>query len=384
MRRKTIVRQSRPTVSHAPTRGAARGDGGRSLTSILRFGQRVSPQAVAESTRSLAVLVGAHMPLAEALRAVASQCGDARLQRVLTGICQKVRAGRSLSSSLTDHPRVFGPLYVHLVEVGEAVGSLAPVLRRVAAYLERSRALRRKVRLAMAYPGLIVTVAGGAVGFMLTVVVPTFAEMFEGFGARLPGATQRVIDASRVLTEHAFTISIAVICAMLTVRWILGTKAGKARWERVKLRAPFVGSMLKKERAARFCRTLGTLLERGVPLSQALRLLTRASSNNTVVHGELARMAAAVERGDSLASRLIRSEVFPPLVGQMIAVGEQTARLDGTLLHVADIYEEELDAKVETLTSVIEPLLIIVIGALLGGILIALYLPLFDLVTVVQ
>jgi type IV pilus assembly protein PilC len=270
---------------------------------------------------------------------------------------------------------------VHLVEVGEAVGRLAPVLRRMADYLERTEELHRSVRLALIYPGLIVAVAAGAIGFMLTVIVPTFAEMFEGFGAELPAATRRVIAASELLADHALGTMGAVIAGAALIRYALRSDAGRRFWDRWTLRLPFIGRMLQKGLGARFCRTLGTLIEHDVPLTRALRLLSQAVAN-VIARDELVRMTHAVERGESLSHPLAHSEVFPPLVSQMILVGEKTARLDETLLHVADVYEDELDHHVDALTSVIEPVLILVLGIILGAILIALYLPLLDLVTV--
>jgi len=353
-----------------------------SSRSIIHQWRGPSKGAVAESTRGLSVLVEAHMPLAEALRATAAQCTDAPLKRTLRAVCRGVESGRSLSSCLADHPKTFRPLYVHLVEVGEAVGRLAPVLRRMADYLERTEELRRSVRLALIYPGLIVAVAVGAIGFMLTVIVPTFAEMFEGFGAELPAATRRVIAASGFLTDHALGAMGAFIAGAAVVRYALRSDAGRRLWDRWTLRLPLIGRMLQKGLGARFCRTLGTLIEHDVPLTRALHLLFR-SLENVVARDELVRMTRAVERGGSLSHPLTHSEAFPPLVGQMILVGEKTARLDETLLHVADVYENELDHHVDALTSVIEPILILVLGIILGAILIALYLPLFDLVTVV-
>lgn len=352
------------------------------LKSFSSLGRRVSKRTLAESTRSLAVLVEARMPLTRALGAVTDQCDDRNLKGVMAAVRAEVEAGRSLSEGLSEHPTVFDTLYVHLVEVGEMVGSLAPVLERVADYLERTEALRRKVRLALVYPAMIVAVAVGAVGFMLTVIVPTFADMFEGFGAELPAATQRVIQASDVLTSNAFLTVGGLLTLVLVVRWGVNTRRGRAWWDALKLRLPFIGELLRKGLAARFCRTLGTLLERGVPLAEALRLLVRATEN-VVARRELRGIRRAVERGDALSRRLAEATAFPPLVSQMILVGEETARLDETLLHVAGLYEEELDAKIDTLTSIIEPILIVLIGAILGLILIALYLPLFDLVTAV-
>lgn len=388
--KKRILTTNRPSVFDTSNkrsgslgeRTSATNDRSSALGGWLGLRGRASTQAMAETTRSLAVLVEARMPLVRALRAVTNQCEDRKLEAVLDEVCGEVKAGRSLSDGLAQHPDVFDNLYVHLVRVGEKIGSLGPVLRRMADYLERMHALQRKVRLALVYPSMIVVIAIGAVGFMLTVIVPTFADMFEGFGAELPAATQRVIQASDVLTSNfVLTIGGLVLC-VIGVRWVVNTPRGRTAWDAVKLRLPFVGPMLRKGLAARFCRTLGTLLERGVPLTGALHLLVQAV-DNVVAREELRTIGHAVERGDALSEQLSEATVFPPLVSQMILVGEETARLDETLLHVATLYEEELDGKVETLTSVIEPVLIVVIGVLLGLILIALYLPLFDLVTVV-
>jgi len=323
------------------------------------------------------------MPLAEALDIVQQQCSHNRLQEVLADVQARVRAGKALSEALAGFPEVFDAFYIHLITVGEEVGSLGAVLRRIAEYLERTRALKRTVQLALVYPFIILAVAAGAIGFMLTVIVPTFAEMFEGFGAELPGATKRLIAISSFMSGNVLWLLGGGVALGLAVKWGLQTRWGRSWWDYGVLRLPFIGGMLRKGLAARFCRALHTLLQRGVPLLASLELLTGALGN---VHAkaEVRQMRHAVEQGRSLAGGMQQAEVFPPLVQQMVGIGEATARLGDTCRHVATLYEDELDAQMETLTSIIEPVLIVVIGGIIGAIVIALYLPLFDLITVVE
>lgn len=364
--------------------------GGSGSGGLFSFRRGASKKALAEATRGLAALVGARMPLVRALRAAAEQSSGRAVAAAFKEVCREVEAGRSLSESLAGQPEVFSPLYVHLTRVGEATGGLAGILRRLAGYLERAYAVQRKVRLAMIYPGLIAAVAVGAVSFMLTVIVPTFADMFEDFGAELPVATQYLLWASETLVSNAFWILLGGLGIWLAARAALRSAPGRWWWDGARLRLPVLGGIEQKSLAARFGRTLGTLLEQGVTLTEALELLS-ASAENTRARQQIESMQEAVERGEALSEELGGAgsgggsgSVFPPLMSQMVVVGEETARLDEMLLHVATLYEEELDETVDTLTSVIEPALILVIGALLGGILIALYLPMFDLVTAVQ
>lgn len=322
------------------------------------------------------------MPLVRAIDAVQQQCDHAGLGRTWAAVRASVQAGNSLADSLAEHPDTFDRLYVRLVDVGEAIGYIGPVLERVADHLERSTELRRRVRLAMLYPAMILAVAAGAVGFMLTVIVPTFSDMFAGFNASLPAATQTLIDASSWMQANGLWLVLGLAGGAASFRYGLTTERGRRLRDRASLHLPVLSDLVRKHLAARFCRTLGTLLQHGVALSPGLQLLTRATEHR-VARDELRALLHAVESGATLASGLTAARAFPPLVQQMILVGEETAQLDDTLLHVAEAYERELESTVDTLTALVEPILILVIGVTLGGILIALYLPLFEMSTVI-
>lgn len=344
---------------------------------------RVSHKALMQFTRNFSVMIGARLSLVKALDTARAQTDDERLSSVLKDVAQDVRAGRSLSAGLQAHRDVFGRLYVHLVRVGERAGILSQMLRQLAHYLQRRHELRRKVRLAFVYPGLILTVAIGATTFLLTVIVPTFAELFAEFEAELPGPTQWVLGLSETLTSHYLLLIGGTVALVFGMRAVLRTDPGTRLWDTIRLQAPLFGSLYLKTVTARMCRTLGTLLENGVALDEALTVQIEAA-DNVHVEAALQEMIQAVRRGDSLAAPVARADLFPEMIVQMIRVGEETAELGPMLLEAADHYEEEVRDTADTLTSILEPVLIVVIGILLGGILISLYLPMFDLMDVVQ
>ncbi len=268
----------------------------------------------------------------------------------------------------------------------EAAGRLlAPygdrVLLRLAVYLEKAAALKRKVRLALFYPGLILAVALVAIVFFLKTIAPTFAEMYADFGQDLPVPTRIILQVSKAMTGSFPVLAAAIGLLASGIVWVLRTPRGRLRWERLKVRAPLLGALLLHNLTARFCRTLGTLLASGVTLTEALALLTQAAGNR-YVEEELKGVLARVRRGSSLHQPLARAGFFPGMVVQLIAVGEQTADLDAMLLHAAEHFEKEVEVSLEALTALIEPVLIVVIGLLLGGILVSLYLPMFELVNV--
>ncbi|MEZ4702015.1 MAG: type II secretion system F family protein [Rhodothermales bacterium] len=338
----------------------------------------VSRKALAEFTRSLAVLVAARLPLLDALATAGRQSPAKRMQELAAAVREDVRRGRSLSDSLARHPETFDALYVQLVRVGEMTGRLADMLLRLSAYLEKAHALRRTVRLAMVYPGVIVAVAASAVAFLMMAIVPTFAEMFADFGAELPAPTRALLGVSEGLRAHGAAVLIAGMVLGAIARRTVRTSWGRRHLERASLRLPLVGPLLRKNLSARFCRTLGTLLESGVHLTNALHILA-STSGHVSVEEIVKRMAAHVERGGRLVAPLRGGDVFPDFVVQMVAVGEETANLGDMLLHAAGHFEVEVDAAVDTLTAIIEPLLIVVLGVVLGTVLVAMYLPLFEL-----
>ncbi len=326
-------------------------------------------------------MVQARLSLMQALDTATAQCNDRQLEQILACVRRDVQRGGSLADSLGKHPRVFSRLYVHLTHVGEVAGILDRVLLRLAVYLEKAAALKRKVRLALFYPGLILAVALVAIVFFLTTIAPTFAEMYADFGQDLPVPTRIILQVSKAMTGFFPVLAAAIGLLASGIVWVLRTPRGRLRWERLKVRAPLLGALLLHNLTARFCRTLGTLLASGVTLTEALALLTQAAGNR-YVEEELKGVLARVRRGSSLHQPLARAGFFPGMVVQLIAVGEQTADLDAMLLHAAEHFEKEVEVSLEALTALIEPVLIVVIGLLLGGILVSLYLPMFELVNV--
>jgi len=328
-------------------------------------------------------MAAARMPLDDALATVQIQIRDGRIWKVVQGLRRDIQGGRSLSDALVRHPNVFGPLEVQLVRVGEEAGVLDEMLDRLAVHAERTARLRQRVRLAMVYPALVLSVALSATAFLLTFVVPTFAELFAEFNAELPRPTQIVLTISAFVTGNAILILVGLISGGWGIRaFLTRTDAGRALRDRIMLRAPLLGPLVRKTLVARFCRTLGTLQQSGVSLTDALATFVHFSENARI-RNDVRRIHRDVSRGNALAYTMRATNFFPPLVVQMIAAGEETAALDAMLLRAAEYYEEEVDHTVDTLTSIIEPLLIVLVGLVLGGILVALYLPMFDVVNAV-
>ena len=349
---------------------------------FLRLWTRVPPKALVDFTRSLAVMIQARLSLVQSLDTAAAQCKNAHLKQIIETVRRDVQRGKSLGDSLARHEHVVGNLFVHLARIGEVAGILDRVLLRLASHLEKTAALRRKIRFALFYPGLILTVAVGAIIFFLTAIVPTFAEMYADFGRALPGPTQVVLRLSEALTDYFLVVAIGIGVVVVGISMMQRSPRGRLTWDRLKLRLPLLGVLMRKSLTARFCRTLGTLLSSGVALVDALSILAKASGNQ-YVEQVLTEVLGRVRRGSSLYEPLKQAGFFPDMVMQLIAVGEQTAQLDGMLLHAAGHYDEEVDLFLEGMTSIIEPVLIIVIGLMLGGLLVSLYLPMFELINTV-
>ena len=327
-------------------------------------------------------MIQARLSLVQSLDTAAAQCKNARLKHVIETVRGDVQRGKSLADSLARHERIFNSLYVHLARIGEVAGILDRVLLRLAAHLEKAAALKRKVQFALFYPGLILTVATGAILFFLVAIVPTFAEMYADFGRELPGPTRIVLRLSEALTNYFLVVALGVSFLIVGVGVLLRSPGGQLGWDRLKLRLPVLGVLIRKGLTARFCRTLGTLLSSGVALVDALSILAKASGNQ-YVERTLTDVLGRVRRGSSLYQPLKQAGFFPDMVVQLIAVGEETAELDSMLLHAAEHYEQEVDGFLDGLTSVIEPILIVVIGLMLGEILVSLYLPMFEMINAV-
>ena len=344
--------------------------------------KEVPEKQVIEFTRNLAVMLKAKLPLIKALDTCIEQTTHRRLKDVLNGIRRDVRKGKSLSKALESFPAIFDSIYAQLAEVGEVSGVLDEVLLRLSLYKEKAFKLKQKVKMALVYPSIIITVAVTTVSFLLIFVVPTFVSMYQDFEAELPGPTLIILSLSEFLTSKIIWISAIFIAFFFGIRYVAQTQKGREFLDQFKLRIPYFGKMYSKGLVSQFTSTLSTLLNSGVTLSESLDVL-KNSSNHVILQNEVKLMISSIKKGKSLNESLAKSSIFPIMVIQMISVGEETASLDEMLGQVAKLYEEEVDIMIEGLTSVIEPVLIVFIGLILGVIIIALYLPIFEMVNIV-
>jgi len=349
---------------------------------IPGFGGRVKDKDLTVFTRQIATMINAGLPLVQSLEVLASQQLNKRFKRVLIKIRQDVEGGSTFAASLKQHPTVFTPLYMSMVEAGEAGGFLDTVLNRLAGYIEKSMTLRRKVKGAMIYPATIITVAVAVVIFLLIFVIPTFKALFQGFGAALPLPTRIVLELSRLVKTHLLAGLGTLVGAVFGLRFYYRTEKGKKIIDSLLLRLPVIGQLIRKVSVAKFTRTLGTLLSSGVPILDGLNITARVAGNK-VVEEAILKTRSSIAEGKTIADPLGASGIFPPMVVQMISVGEQTGALDSMLAKIADFYDAEVDQAVSNLTTLLEPIMIVFLGVVVGGLIIAMYLPIFKLVTVV-
>ena len=349
----------------------------------FKFGGKVKDKEMAIFTRQFSTMIDAGLPLVQCLNILAEQSESKTLRSVTGQVARHVEAGSTLADALRRHPRTFDDLFTNLVEVGEAGGILDVVLQRLAAYIEKAAALKRKVKAAMVYPCAIIGVALLVVIFMLTFVIPTFAQMFKDLGADLPLPTKIVMMLSDFVRGYILLLIAGMIGAVMALRSYYRTEGGRATIDALMLKTPVFGTLVRKVAVARFTRTLGTLVQSGVPILDGLRITARTAGNK-VVEKAVLQCRAAVTEGKTLADPLRTSGVFPPMVTQMISVGEQTGALDAMLSKIADFYDDEVDTAVSTLTSLLEPMMIVFLGVVVGGLVVAMYLPIFKLVTLVK
>jgi type IV pilus assembly protein PilC len=354
-----------------PAHGGGRGLGAR------RRG--VKARSIAAFTRQFAVMIGAGLPLLECLDLLGTEEADRRLARVIRDTRFDVERGASLAEAMRMRPEAFDTLYANMVAAGEAGGILETILDRLAGYTEKALKLRGQVVAALMYPAAVVSMATLVVAVILWKVVPTFAELFTGLGAELPLPTRVVIGLSHGLVRWLPWLIAGAGAAGFTLHRYYATDRGRHVVDGWLLALPVVGSLLRRIAVARFCRTLGTLVGSGVPILEGLQV-TASTCGNTVVQAALLATRRGIERGETMAGPLRQSAVFPPVVVQMIAVGEATGALDTMLLKVADFYEEEVDAAVAGVMALLEPLMVGFLGLAVGGIVIAMYLPMFDLI----
>jgi len=333
-------------------------------------------------TRQFATMINSGLPLVQSLDILSKQSENPTLKKVVEQIQYDVEAGHTLADAMRQHPKTFSDLFVNMVAAGEAGGILDTILLRLAVFMEKADALRRKIKGAMVYPSVVLGVAVGAVSILLIFVIPTFQNMFEQAGVALPGPTQLVITMSEFLQARWYVLVAGGILGAIALQRYYKTPQGQLLIDRILLRMPILGPLQRKAAIARFTRTLGTLVSSGVAILDGLEI-TAKTSGNRVVHDAVMESRASIAGGDTISEPLKKSGVFPPMVVQMINVGEQTGGLDEMLSKIADFYDEEVDAAVQVLVSALEPIMIVFLGVIVGGMIVAMYLPIFDMINAV-
>ncbi len=352
--------------------------GGAAKSGGIKFGSGIKSVDIARFTRQFAVMNSAGLALLNALQVLEEQSENPSMREVVRKVASSVSGGTNLSQALSQHPKVFTKLYVHMVAAGEAGGALEQVLNRLAEYQEANERLKRKVKGAMTYPVIVGIVAIVVVTVLLTLVVPKFAEIFSQGGQALPGPTAAVMFISNLLSDYFLVLFLGVVGGIIGFKQMLKTPAGRYWFDGMKLKIPMIKDLEIKSSVARFGRTIGTLLASGVSIMDALEV-TAKTSGNVVIERAIMMVREAIAGGKPLAEPMKDTGIFPGMVVQMVAVGEKTGGLGTMLTKVADFYDEEVDAAVEALTSMIEPLIIVFLGIVIGFILVAMYMPMFSM-----
>ena len=348
------------------------------------MGPGVTTRDLAIFTRQFATMINAGLPLVQCLDILSKQTEKEAFRQVIAGVMREVEAGNTLAESLAkkENQKVFDELFVNMVEAGEAGGILDEILMRLATFIEKAEALKRKVQGAMVYPGVVMSVALLATSFMLIFIIPTFARMFTGFGAELPLPTKIVMGLSSFLRSYWWMLILGIVGIGVGIQRYYGTERGHLEIDRLLLKIPVLGDVLRKGAVARFTRTLGTLISSGVPILTGLEITARTAGNRVIQEAIMAARAS-IREGETISAPLRESKVFPPMVVSMISVGEETGALDDMLTRIADFYDSEVDTAVDALTSMIEPIMIVFMGGIVGGMVVAMYLPMFKLINVV-
>ena len=357
--------------------------GGFTFSFAKTFGGRVSDKDMAIYTRQFSTMIDAGLPIAQCLGILSEQSESKVLRDVTARIAKDVEGGTTLADSFRKYPKAFDDLFTNMLAVGESGGVLDVVLQRLSGYIEKAAALKRKVKGAMVYPVTIISVAFLVIIFMMIFVIPTFAKMFQGLGAELPLPTKVVMWISDFVQKFIILIIIGIAAMIWAIKRYYSTDQGSKVIDRFLLKVPVIGMLIKKVAVARFTRTMGTLLSSGVPILEGL-LITARSAGNRVVEAAVMQARSAVMAGRTLADPLRSTPVFPPMVVHMINVGENTGALDAMLSKIADFYDDEVDTAVNALTSLLEPLMIVFLGVVVGGLVVAMYMPIFKMVTLVK
>jgi len=339
---------------------------------------KVKEKDLAVFTRQFATMIDAGLPLVQCLEILSAQTENPTLAKVIGEVRQDVEGGSTYADALRKHPKVFDDLYVNMVAAGEAGGILDTILNRLAKHIEKAMKLKKQIKSAMVYPGVIVTVAVGVIAILMVWVIPVFSKLFSDFGGALPGPTQMVIGASNFMKSYWYVILFIAGGVFYLLRRVYKTEAGRHFMDQFALKLPVFGDLIRKASVAKFTRTLGTLISSGVPILEGLIIVAKTSGNK-IIEEALLKARQSISGGKTVSEPLGQAKVFPPMVVQMIAVGETTGALDAMLGKIADFYDDEVDASVAALTSLLEPMLMVFLGVVIGFIVIAMYLPIFKM-----
>lgn len=352
----------------------------RRIPFLPKLPQGISEKSVAIFTRQFSVMLDAGLPLVQCLEILGSQEPNKAFGEVIHAVRADVESGANLADAMSKHPKAFDTLYYNMIAAGEAGGILDIILQRLSTYIEKAVKLKSQVKSAMIYPVAVITIAVGVVWLILWKVIPVFAQMFAGLGGELPILTQIVVGASNILADYSLFLFAGIGAGYWFLRKYHKTERGRRVIDGLLLKIPAIGMLLRKISVARFCRTLATLTASGVPILDGLEI-TAKTSGNAIIEDSLMAVRKSVEEGKTIAGPLGETKVFPDMVVQMISVGEQTGALDQMLSKIADFYEDEVDTAVDGLMKLIEPILIVVLGAIIGTIVAAMYLPLYSILS---
>jgi type IV pilus assembly protein PilC len=346
-------------------------------------GGKVALQDLVIFTRQLATMIDAGLAMVQCLQGLAEQTQNKVMRDVIKDVCTRVESGDSFSEALVKHPKVFNRLYVSMVAAGEKGGLLAEILARLATYLENTARLRKKVKSAMMYPCIVTLVAIGITMFLLIKVIPVFGEIYTGFGSKLPGPTQFLIDLSDFVRKWFIAIIIAIAGLIYGWLYFIKTKSGREFWDGRRIKLPIFGPIAHKICLARFSRTLSSLIRSGVPILEVLQIVSQ-TVGNVVMEKAIKQASADIERGEGISAALGKHPVFPNMLIRMCTAGEQTGKMDAMLERISDFLDDEIETTLSGLTSLIEPILIVFLGVVVGGMVIAMFLPIFKLSEVVS
>ncbi len=377
-REAALARLREQRIRPIPSRVREKGKGLEKEISIPGFGEKVTTRDVSLATRQLATMIDAGLPIVQCLDILGQQSESKLLCKTLGTVKKDVEGGSTLADALRKHPKIFDDLYVNMVEAGEAGGILNTILNRIALFIEKANRLKKKIKGAMIYPCAIVCVAVIVVAVLMIFVIPVFAELYGGMGKALPLPTQICIDISNWFVAYWYVLVIGVTGVFMGISFYYKTPQGRMNIDRLLLRSPIIGDLLRKVAVARFSQNMSLLLSSGVPILDGLAI-TGKTAGNKVVEKAILESRVSISQGKTVAEPLRDSKIFPPLVCQMVAVGESTGGLDNMLKKVAELYEEEVDDAVNNLTAMMEPMIMVVLGVILGGLVIAMYLPIFQM-----